>query len=138
MSITMCDHRWMCTLCAIGTMFQAIIWLCVCVSSDGISHPFSTAFWSTNTNMLNFIQYLSSIFSNNLQVDVIYTDFAKGLDMADNGLFCDKLYEYRFWGITRFASALCILLKNWYQYAMYGSIPTGRLVAQSWAKEGWN
>lgn len=60
-----------------------------CYLSD-YQHGFITG-RSTTTNLVNFVQYVSSNLDRRVQVDTIYTDFSKAFDKINHKKLLSKL-----------------------------------------------
>ena len=53
---------------------------------------------STQTNLVNYIDFITDTTDNKLQVDIIYTDFSKAFDTVSHTLLSHKLSAYGFSG----------------------------------------
>lgn len=91
---------------------------------------------STTTNLIDFTQEISEALDENLQTDVIYTDFAKAFDKVSHSILLSKLKTYGF--SDNLIELTRSYLTNRIQYVVYNNHESQRYLVNSGVPQGAN
>lgn len=87
-------------------------------------------------NLVDFVNYTTNALSNNNQVDVIYTDFAKAFDKVDHSVILRKLRSFSF--SEDFIKFISSYLSGRKQYVVVNNFKSDYYIATSGVPQGSN
>lgn len=92
---------------------------------------------STTSNLLNFAEYTYEAFSENGQVDVVYTDFQKAFDKVSHSIIINKLVNQ-----YNFSTKLCNFIQSYLldrqQAVYYNGYKSSAYISTSGVPQGSN